>query len=125
MTFGNRTVAMTAQVVNGEVPFLIGIDWVRKQDVHICCATGRFILPGPGGLELKMSPGTESLQMIHKSQWMLPINKKLDEVYPVQDQLIGPGIVYVGNKRVTFEYQPSGSLKSPTNSVRPLSLSSH
>ena len=41
-------------------------------------------MPGPGGLKLEFSPGTESIQMdFQVSHWMMAVNQAQNKKYPV------------------------------------------
>ena len=60
-----------------ETPFLLGRRQQGELDVYIGVTSGQFIVPGPGGIKLELSPGTEVVQMIDKGHWYLPINETL------------------------------------------------
>ena len=60
------------------LPFLLGIADMKALDVHFCCRTGSFIIPGPAGLKLEACPGTTKVQMQQSHHWHLPLgNPKL------------------------------------------------
>ena len=49
-------------------------------DVHYSVRDGTFIIPGPGGLNLAASPGTEIVPMRRideKHHWFLPVSQHL------------------------------------------------
>ena len=60
-----------------ETPFLLGRRQQGELDVYIGVRSGQFIVPGPGGIKLELSPGTEVVQMLDKGHWYLPVNDKL------------------------------------------------
>ena len=64
--------------------------------------TVKFVVPGPGGVELKLSPGTEALQMsFHIGHWYLPINKKFENKYLLLRE--PKRSVFVGDKPVFMD----------------------
>ena len=66
MSVGKRHYDYIADVVEGPssgIPALMGTNDMSKLDVHYSVKTGAFIIPGPGGLDLGASPGTEIIQM--------------------------------------------------------------
>ena len=85
---GGKTIQVTASVMdemvkpNGqknETPFLLGRRLLGELDAYISVKTGKFIIPGPGGIKLQLSPGTEVVQMHDKGHWYLPVNEKLKD----------------------------------------------
>ena len=67
------------------VPCFLGIQDLKKLDVLIEYASGRFIVPGPGGVKLEFSSGAEAVQMESVAHWHLPINAKHHKHFPVRD----------------------------------------
>ena len=55
------------------MPFLFGLNDMAALDVHFCCRSGSFIIPGPGGLKVEASPGTTRIQMDKCNHWHLPL----------------------------------------------------
>ena len=78
------------------VPALFGKRLMQDLCVHICVKTGRFIIPGPGGLNIEASPGTEMIQMLADPRptehWMLPVDVELHKKHLVPERAIGNGI---------------------------------
>ena len=69
MTPGKRPYVYTVDVVEGasaNVPALTGTTDMSKLDVYYSVRTGSFVIPGPGGIDLGASPGTEIVQMRRK-----------------------------------------------------------
>ena len=67
--FGSRCFVLTAHVVESNsdstssVPCLIGRNEMARLDVYYAVRDGKYIVPGPGGLKIQCSPGTETFQM--------------------------------------------------------------
>ena len=83
MTIGKKHHDYVAQVLEGyssRIPALTGCRDMSKLDIHYSVRTGAFIVPGPGGLNLGASPGTEIVQMrrqYESSHWFLPVGGHL------------------------------------------------
>ena len=76
IAIGDRTHIYKADVLSSpaqDVPALMGIPDMAALGALICCKTGRFILPGPGGLELRASPGTTEVRMDKEAHWLLGV----------------------------------------------------
>ena len=57
-----------------DVPALMGIPGMAALGAFICCKTGNFILPGPGGLKIDASPGTTEINMDKEAHWLLGVS---------------------------------------------------
>ena len=60
-----------------------------RLDFYLCCRSGKMIVPGPGGIDIRHSPGTKELLMVEgparHSHWWLPVSSKLlDEELPAK-----------------------------------------
>ena len=83
MTLGKVPYIYKADVLEGpsaHIPALMGCNDMSKLNVHYSVRTGSFIIPGPGGLQVGASPGTEFVQMRRRGEafhWMLPVNEHL------------------------------------------------
>ena len=62
------------------VPALIGIPGMAATGAVIDCKAGNVILPGPGGLEVRASPGTTEVQMHRDTHWLLGVSSPKDHV---------------------------------------------
>ena len=64
-------------VENSPIPGLLGIDSLEKYDALIRCRTGEMWFLGPGGVDIKASPGSRQFQMrkAQSGHWLLPISK--------------------------------------------------
>ena len=82
-TDGNLTDASyTAPQIEGSLlPPLLGNKTLRRMQSLIDCGSGRLILPGPGGVELKLSPGTlvYDLEFTPSGHWILPLHPRATE----------------------------------------------
>ena len=68
----------TAPCIEGShIPGLLGIKQLKANDALIRCKTGEIWFLGPGGVEIKASPGSRHHQMREapSGHWMLPINR--------------------------------------------------
>ena len=66
----------TAPCLEGSrLPGLIGIQTLSRNDALIRCRTGELWYLGPGGAEIKPSPGSRHFQMrkAKTGHWMLPV----------------------------------------------------
>ena len=84
ISIGDRIHIYKADILSGaneNVPALFGIPDMASLNAVICCKTGKFIIPGPGGFEMKASPGTVEATMYRHSHWLLGVGspKKVDE----------------------------------------------
>ena len=85
MTIDDRTFVWEGSVYDQEmVPRLLGTQDLKTLSVLIECATGRFTMPGPGGVELEFGPGAEAVQMEFVARWHLPVNAKSHKHFPVR-----------------------------------------
>ena len=59
------------------IPGLMGIISLERNDALIRCSTGEMWFLGPGGVEIKASPGSRHFQMrkAKSGHWMLPISR--------------------------------------------------
>ena len=59
------------------IPGLMGIISLERNDALIRCKTGEMWFLGPGGVEIKASPGSRHFQMrkAKSGHWMLPISR--------------------------------------------------
>jgi len=77
---GNASSATyTAPQIEGSLlPPLLGNKTLRKMQSLIDCGSGRLVLPGPGGVELKLSPGSHAydLEFTPSGHWILPIHPR-------------------------------------------------
>ena len=64
-------------IPNSNLPGLMGIKSLKRNDALIRCKTGEMWFLGPGGVEIKTSPGSRHFQMKEAASghWLLPINK--------------------------------------------------
>ena len=61
------------------VPALLGLVDMKRMKVVIGPVSGKLIVPGPGGLKVTYSPGTEAVQMSGEpNHWLLTVNKNLN-----------------------------------------------
>ena len=78
--FGKQTDATyTAPIIQDSMlPPLLGNRTLRKMQVIMDCGTGKLILPGPGGVEVKMSPGSRvfDLELTSLGHWVLPLHAR-------------------------------------------------
>ena len=73
LQIGSRQIMYQATALDPPgVPALLGKRSMAELDVYYATRPGRFIIPGPGGLEMRFSPGTEELAMTDKGHWYLP-----------------------------------------------------
>ena len=66
----------TAPIIQDSMlPPLLGNRTLRKMQVIMDCGSGKLILPGPGGVEVKMSPGSKvfDLELTSSGHWVLPL----------------------------------------------------
>ena len=73
---GDRCHLYTADVLSTpseNVPALMDIPDMAAMGALIDCRSGNFILPGPGGLEIKASPGTTEVKMQRDTHWLLGV----------------------------------------------------
>ena len=47
-----------AKVPNSQIPGLLGMRTLREHKMILDCGSSRLIKPGPGGIEMKLSPGS-------------------------------------------------------------------
>ena len=77
---GNASSATyTAPQIEGSLlPPLLGNKTLRKMQSLIDCGSGRLVLPGPAGVELKLSPGSHvyDLKFTPSGHWILPIHPR-------------------------------------------------
>ena len=59
-----------------ETPFLLGRRLLGGLDAYISVKSGKFTIPGPGGIKQQLSPGTGVVQMHDKDHWYLLVNEK-------------------------------------------------
>ena len=75
--FGKKSDATyTAPIIQDSMlPPLLGNRTLRKMQVIMDCGSGKLILPGPGGVEVKMSPGSKvfDLELTSSGHWVLPL----------------------------------------------------
>lgn len=66
----------TAPIIqDSPLPPLLGNKTLRKMQVILDCGSGKMIIPGPGGVEVKMSPGSNvfDLELTSSGHWVLPL----------------------------------------------------
>ena len=77
---GTKTDATyTAPIIQGSLlPPLLGNRTLRKMQVIMDCGTGKLIVPGPGGIEVKCSPGSRvyDLELTSSGHWVLPLHTR-------------------------------------------------
>ena len=85
VSIGKRGYTYTADVLPcPNVPALMGLRDMAALDVYYSVRHGTFILPGPGGLNLAASPGTEVVNMRRIDEnhhWFLPVNTQLAKAW--------------------------------------------
>ena len=77
-----------------------------------------MIIPGPGGLRLDLSPGTEVLQMKFDNHYYLTVNENQNSKFPIWDN---PGRVLLVDKR----FKRKTVCKWIKHTPRPKSLKSY
>eukprot|EP00435_Cladocopium_sp_Y103_P046747 s730_g13.t1 len=69
----------TAPIIpDSMLPPLLGNKTLRKMQVILDCGSGKMIIPGPGGIEVKMSPGSHvyELELSNSGHWILPLHAR-------------------------------------------------
>ena len=69
----------TAPIIQDSLlPPLLGNKTLRKMQVILDCGSGKLIVPGPGGIEVKMSPGSHvyDLELTTSGHWVLPLHPR-------------------------------------------------
>ena len=69
----------TAPVIaDSDLPPLLGNKALRRSRALLDCATGKLVLPGPGGVALTPSPGTKvfDLELSDSGHFILPLHQK-------------------------------------------------
>ena len=68
-------------IMDSSLPPLLGNKTLRKTKAIIDCGDGKMILPGPGGVEVKLSPGSRvyDLELTDSGHYVLPIWPRSDE----------------------------------------------
>ena len=69
----------TAPIIQDSMlPPLLGNRTLRKMQVIMDCGTGNLIIPGPGGIEVKLSPGSKvyDLELTNSGHWVLPLHSR-------------------------------------------------
>eukprot|EP00435_Cladocopium_sp_Y103_P042293 s661_g11.t1 len=69
----------TAPIIpDSMLPPLLGNKTLRKMQVILDCGSGKMIIPGPGGIEVKMSPGSHvyELEFSNSGHWILPLDSR-------------------------------------------------
>lgn len=58
--------------VDSMLPPLLGNKALRKMQVILDCGSGKMIIPGPGGIEVKMNPGSHvyELELSNSGHWI-------------------------------------------------------
>lgn len=58
------------------LPPLLGNRTLRRMQSLIDCGNGRLVIPGPGGMELRLSPGSKvyELELTDSGHWVLPVH---------------------------------------------------
>ena len=78
--FGEKLDATyTAPIIHDSLlPPLLGNRTLRKMQVIMDCGSGKLIIPGPGGVEVKMSPGSRvfDLELTSSGHWVLPLHAR-------------------------------------------------
>ena len=83
MSIGDHRFVYQASVLDSpigdQVPALLGLEDMKKMKAIIDTVKGTFIIPGPGGLKIEYSPGTDAVQMLGEpDHWLLTVNKNLN-----------------------------------------------
>lgn len=62
-------------IMDSSLPPLLGNKTLRKTKAIIDCGDGKMVLPGPGGVEVKLSPGSRvfDLELTDSGHYVLPI----------------------------------------------------
>ena len=84
MSIGDHRFVYEASVLDSPVgdmvPAPLGLEDMKQMNAFIDTVASKFIIPGPGGLKLAYSPGTECVQMPGDPQhWVLTVNKNLNK----------------------------------------------
>lgn len=60
------------------LPPLLGNKTLSRMGVVLDCGSGKLIVPGPGGIEVKMSPGSHvfELEFTSSGHWVLPVQAR-------------------------------------------------
>eukprot|EP00435_Cladocopium_sp_Y103_P055360 s894_g18.t1 len=78
--FGKKTDSTyTAPIIQDSMlPPLLGSPTLRKMQVIMDCGSGKLIIPGHGGVEVKMSPGSRvfDLELTGSGHWVLPLHAR-------------------------------------------------
>ena len=77
-TADHRRTDYTATVIdNSPVPSLLGLDSMTRQRVLLDLINDKYVMIGPGGFELKLSPGSTvlNLQRAETGHLMLPASE--------------------------------------------------
>eukprot|EP00435_Cladocopium_sp_Y103_P048882 s594_g14.t1 len=88
--FGKLTDATyTAPIIQDSMlPPLLGNRTLRKMQVIMDCGSGKLIIPGPGGIEVKMSPGSRvyDLELTNSGHWVLPLHARTQVASKTADE---------------------------------------
>ena len=66
---------------------LLGNRTLRRMQVIMDCGRGKLIIPDPGGVEVKMSPGSRvfDLELTSSGHWVLPVHPR-NQTKPVDEK---------------------------------------
>ena len=87
MSIGNQKYTYIADVLDGPsagIPALMGVRDMSALNIHVSVRDGSFVIPGPGGLNIGASPGTEIIQMRRAGEakhWFLPVADHLKKTW--------------------------------------------
>ena len=80
----------TAPIIpDSMLPPLLGNKTLRKMQVILDCGSGKMIIPGPGGIEVKMSPGSHvyELELSNSGHWILPLHARSQDAMQTDQNL--------------------------------------
>lgn len=65
-------------IANSLLPPLLGNRTLRRMQAVLDCGSGKLIIPGPGGIEVKMNPGSNvfDLEFTDSGHWVLPLQTR-------------------------------------------------
>jgi hypothetical protein len=74
---GNKASFTAPELPNSSIPGLLGRRALKEHRVLLDCFNNKFIMVGPGGYELKLSPGSETYELEESpaGHLMLPCSK--------------------------------------------------
>ena len=109
----------TPVVPDSDLPAILGFDQMDKQKAIVDCGAKRYVIPGPGGYKVYLSPGSQVIdcEKSTSGHLLMPVTDFLGKRKPASTNWTEYGLVPVAKQSINSTLGTSDGMRPPASAM--------